>query len=182
MWKKLQVAVRDELGEAGLCIMGQAVANLLPQFCFNRLRTGMWRAMKFEMGQGSLVMGELLLSGAGNWSELFSVGDYTYISGPLRVNLGGAVRIGSGVNIGHDCLLLTVDHEMGGPYRRAGISENRSIVIEDGAWIASRVVILPGVTIGRGAVVAAGAVVTRDVPANTMVGGVPAKPMRSLTP
>jgi acetyltransferase-like isoleucine patch superfamily enzyme len=54
------------------------------------------------------------------------------------------------------------------------------IVIDDGAWIASRVTVLPGVTIGSGAIVAAGAVVAADVPPHTMVGGVPARVLRTL--
>jgi maltose O-acetyltransferase len=56
----------------------------------------------------------------------------------------------------------------------------RPVSIEDGAWIAARVTILPGVTIGRGTVVAAGAVVTRDVPPNTLAAGVPARVKREL--
>jgi maltose O-acetyltransferase len=179
-WGKLRCAVMDELGDMGPRLLMQTLANCLPQFCFNRLRTELWRTAKLRLGPGTLLMGDLRLSGAGDWSELFTVGAETYISGPLRVNLGGAVHIGSGVNVGHDCLMITVHHKIGNSERRAGLSENRSIVIEDGAWIASRVVILPGVTIGRGAVVAAGAVVTRDVPADTMVGGVPARVIRRL--
>jgi acetyltransferase-like isoleucine patch superfamily enzyme len=54
------------------------------------------------------------------------------------------------------------------------------VTIGSGVWIASRVTVLPGVRIGDGAVVAAGAVVARDVPAHTLVGGVPARVIRSL--
>jgi maltose O-acetyltransferase len=180
-WDKTRALLIDELGEMRVSLLMQGVANFLPQFCFNRLRTALWRTVNLKIGAGSLVMGELVLSGSGDWSSLLSVGADTYISGPLRINLGGSVRIGSGVNIGHDCLLLTVDHEIGGPDRRAGWSTCKPIVIEDGAWIASKVVILPGVTVGRGAVVAAGSVVTKNVPANTLVGGIPAKVMRQLS-
>lgn len=180
-WQKTRALLIDELGEMRASLLMQGACNMLPQFCFNRLRTAMWRAVKLKIGAGSLVMGELVLSGSGDWSSLFSVGSDTYISGPLRINLGGSVRIGSGVNIGHDCLFLTVDHEIGGPDRRAGWSEFKSIAIEDGAWIASKVVILPGVTVGRGAVVAAGSVVTKNVPANTLVGGIPARVLRQLS-
>jgi acetyltransferase-like isoleucine patch superfamily enzyme len=171
----LRETLLDEISELGPQLLMQGIANLLPHPCFNQLRTQLWRAMSIQIGPGSLVMGELMLSGVRDRSALFSIGSETYISGPLRVNLGGAVRIGNGVNVGHDCLFLTVDHEVARPDRRAGLSNNRSIVIEDGACIASCVTILPGVTIGRGAVVSTGAVVTRDVPADTMVGGVPAK-------
>jgi serine acetyltransferase len=161
-------------------LLAQSISGLLPQFCFNRLRTALWRAAKVSIGEGSLIMGDVLLSGSGDWSSLLSIGEHTYITGPLRINLGGSVRIGSGVNIGHDCLFLTVDHEIGPEWRRAGWSTHGPVVIEDGCWIASRVTILPGVTVGRGAVVAAGAVVSANVEPDTLVAGVPAKPIRSL--
>lgn len=168
---RLRPAIRLALG----------LSNLLPQFCFNRVRTAFWRAANISIGEGSLIMGDMIVSGAGDWASLLSIGDHTYVTGPLRINLGGEVRIGSGVNIGHDCVFLTVDHEVGPPERRAGLSMHGPIKIGDGVWIASRVTILPGVTIGAGAVVAAGSVVTSDVPPNTMVGGVPAKVFRKLS-
>ena len=84
--------------------------------------------------------------------------------------------------LGHDCLFLTVDHEVGPPWRRAGWSTHQPIVIGDGVWLASRVTVLPGVTIGNGAVVAAGALVASNVPPHTMVGGVPARLLRKLDP
>jgi acetyltransferase-like isoleucine patch superfamily enzyme len=162
--------------------LAQTLAGILPQFGFSQVRTAILRAGSLEIGEESLVMGPLHLSGAGDWSALFSVGSHTFISGPLRINLGGSVRVGSGVNIAHDVALLTVDHEIGPPWRRAGWSRHASIVIEDGVWIGSRVTVLPGVCIGTGAVVAAGAVVTSDVPPHTLVGGVPARVLRNLDP
>lgn len=158
----------------------QGLTRYLPQLRFNRLRTALWRATLVPIGRGSLVMGDIQLSGAGDWSTLFSVGEDTKIHGLLRINLGGAVRIGNRVTIGHNCLLLTVDHLVGPASRRAGRSIHSPIVIHDGVWIASSVVVLPGVTIGHGAVVTAGAVVASDVPPHTLVGGVPAKPLREL--
>jgi acetyltransferase-like isoleucine patch superfamily enzyme len=177
---KLAGPETDEIGY--LCHLVQGAAQLLPQFRFNRLRTALWKLAKVPVGEGSLIMGDLYLSGAGDWASLFSVGEQTYITGPVRVNLGGALRIGSSVNIGHDCLFLTVDHHVGPPWRRAGASQYGTIVVEDGAWIASRVTVLPGVTIGAGAIVAAGSVVAAHVPPHTMVGGVPAKVIRELDP
>jgi maltose O-acetyltransferase len=160
--------------------IAQSVANGFPQFSFNQMRTAILRAGKIKIGKGSLVMGEIYISGEGDWPSLFSVGDNTFITGPLRVNLGGAVRVGSNVNIGHNVMLLAVDHQIGPPWRRAGWSEHAEIVIHDGAWIGSGAVILPGVSVGAGAVIAAGAVVAADVPPHTMVGGVPAKILKSL--
>jgi maltose O-acetyltransferase len=65
--------------------------------------------------------------------------------------------------------------------RRAGDLKAEPVTIGDGAWIGARATILPGVTIGGGAVVAAGSVVTRDLPANVLAGGVPARVIRELT-
>ena len=176
----LRLAPPETAHHQPMARIAQGAAQLLPQFCFNRLRTAMWRAVKVPIGEGSLVMGDLILSGAGDWASLFSVGEHTYITGPLTVNLGGAVRIGNAVNIGHQCLFLTVDHDVGAPFRRAGATKYGSIVIEDGAWITSRVTVLPGVTIGKGSIVAAGSVVASHVAPNTLVAGVPAKLVRTL--
>jgi len=160
--------------------MLQAAASALPQFCFNFARTALLRAGRLRIGSGSLVMGQIHLSGHGDWTELFSIGRDTFVTGPLHVNLGAEVVIGDRVNIGHDVMIITVDHEIGEAVRRAGWSEVAPVVIEDGAWIGSRATILPGVRVGAGAVVAAGAVVTQDVPSHTLVGGVPARELRRL--
>jgi len=89
----------------------------------------------------------------------------------------GGIFIGNNVLIGHNVVLATIDHDLDPASRR---NHYAPIRICDNAWIGASAVITKGVTIGQNAVVAAGAVVTRDVPANTVVGGVPAKVLRRL--
>jgi maltose O-acetyltransferase len=111
---------------------------------------------------------------------LLEIGDHTFITGPLRIDLAAPVRIGSRVNLGHSVTLLTMDHEIGPSEKRCGYRKTGPIVIEDAVWIATNATILPGVTVGEASVVAAGAVVTRDVAPNTLVAGVPARVVREL--
>lgn len=85
---------------------------------------------------------------------------------------GGLLVIGNNVDIAQDVNIWTLEHDYNDPYYKA---KGEPVIIDDYAWIASRATILPGVHIGRGAVVAAGAVVTKDVLPMTIVGGVPAK-------
>jgi len=85
-----------------------------------------------------------------------------------RITLGDRVRMGAGV------MILTSTHELGPREHRAGPVVHRPVVIEDGAVLGARSILLPGVTVGAGAVVADGAVVTQDVPPMTRVAGIPA--------
>jgi acetyltransferase-like isoleucine patch superfamily enzyme len=86
------------------------------------------------------------------------------------------MTIGDGTLIRHGSTLTTLNHEVG-PGRRANMVPAQ-IVIGRKVWFGARVTVVPGVTIGDGAIVGAGAVVTKDVPANTMVAGVPARVIR----
>lgn len=140
----------------------------------------MLRASGAQIGEHSLVQGHIRITGHGNPCELLSIGTFTLVTGGLHVDLGAPVRIGSMVRLGHDVSLLTISHAVGPAHLRAGTSFYGEIVIEDGCWLASRCTVLPGVTIGTGAIVAAGSVVTRDVPKHTLVGGVPARVIRTL--
>jgi maltose O-acetyltransferase len=157
-----------------------AVSRGLPQFGFVRARTALLRAAGIPIGVGSLFLGPLNVTGPGDVRVLLSVGARSFITGPLHVDLGAAVRIGNNVQLGHDVALLTIDHEIGPSEHRCANRVMAPIVVGDGAWLASRVVVLPGVTVGKGAVVAAGAVVTRDVAPDTLVAGVPARFVRNL--
>ncbi|HEY5376731.1 MAG TPA: DapH/DapD/GlmU-related protein [Polyangiaceae bacterium] len=181
-WPRLMQVVFEEVEPlASRRVFAQLAAGF-PTQTFSRARTAMLRAAGMLIGERSLVQGPLRITGSGNPCQDFSIGTYTLISGALHADIGAPIRIGDNVRIGHDVSLLTVDHEVGPEEMRAGTRKFGPIEIGNGAWLASRVVVLPGVRIGAGAVVGAGSVVTRDVPANTLVVGVPARVVRNLTP
>ena len=92
----------------------------------------------------------------------------------------GPVYIGDYVMIGPNTMISTVNHPMTPMGRRKHLGIARPVTIGSDVWIGGNVTILPGVTIGSNVIVAAGAVVTKDVPDNTLVGGVPAKAIRTL--
>lgn len=88
--------------------------------------------------------------------------------------------IGNDVYLGPFVRLVTDGHEMGSGKKRAGSNKVLPIVIGDGTWIGAGSTVLGGVTIGEGCMVAAGSLVNKDVPPNSLVGGVPARVIRSL--
>ena len=90
------------------------------------------------------------------------------------------VYIGNHVMIGPNTLITTVGHPLSPKARRGYMAKAAPVRIGDDVWIGGNVTILPGVTIGNNVVVAAGAVVTKDVPDNSFVGGVPARLIRKL--
>jgi acetyltransferase-like isoleucine patch superfamily enzyme len=100
------------------------------------------------------------------------IGARSRINRDCCLDVRGGLVIGEDVSISPDVTILTAAHRVDDP---AFAVENRPVVIEDHVWVGLRATILPGVTVGRGAVIAAGAVVARDVPPFAVVGGVPAK-------
>lgn len=105
------------------------------------------------------------------------IGEYSVIRGQ------GGVKIGDRVYTSPFTQIIAVNHVFDDPNRPfvdQGITAD-GIVIEDDVWLGAGAVITDGVRVGRGAVVAAGAVVTKDVPAHTVVAGVPARPIRQIT-
>ena len=103
------------------------------------------------------------------------LGDYSGIG--IRAQINGKVIIGKNVMMGPDVCIFVTNHEFARtdiPMDHQGFSPEKPVTIEDDVWIGARVIILPGVHIGTGAIIGAGAVVTKDVPDYAIVGGNPA--------
>lgn len=108
------------------------------------------------------------------------IGDYTRIG--IHNTIIGPVCIGSHVNLAQGITVTALNHNFEDKTKRIdeqGIT-TKPVIIGDDVWIGANAVILPGVTIGKHCVVAAGAVVTKDVQDNTIVGGVPAKEIKKI--
>ena len=108
------------------------------------------------------------------------IGDYTRIG--IHNTIIGPVCIGNHVNLAQGITVTALNHNFEDKTKRIeeqGIT-TKPVIIGDDVWIGANAVILPGVTIGKHCVVAAGAVVTKDVPDNTIVGGVPAKEIKKI--
>ncbi len=106
------------------------------------------------------------------------IGKDVFINSSCHFQDQGGIQIGDGAFIGHNVVLATINHDLNPRNNRKNIYA--PIVIGNHVWIGSNATILQGVTIGEWAVVAAGAVVTKDVPPFSVVGGVPAKVLKTI--
>lgn len=132
---------------------------------------------RFALGQHSVVESYSCINNAvGD----VVIGDHTRIG--IHNTIIGPVTIGNHVNLAQGITVTALNHNFDDTTKRIdeqGIA-TKPVVISDDVWIGANAVILPGVIIGRHVVVAAGAVVTKDVPDNTIVGGVPATIIKKL--
>lgn len=106
------------------------------------------------------------------------LGEHVFINSSCHFQDQGGINLDDGVLIGPQVVIATVNHGLEPGHRADNLVS--AVHIKAGAWIGAHATILPGVTVGEGAVVAAGAVVTKDVPARSVVAGVPARLMRTL--
>ena len=107
------------------------------------------------------------------------IGKHVFINMGCKFQDQGGIYIDDGALIGHNVVLATLNHAISPKDRSSMLPA--PIHIGKNVWIGANATVLPGVTIGAGAIVAAGAVVTKDVPENTIVGGVPAKVIRVIS-
>jgi maltose O-acetyltransferase len=161
--------------------MVNALCGLLPNFFSGVVRARMYRRAGFRVGQAAFIMGNLRLTGASpGFYENLVIGPSVTIADHVTINLDGPVTIGHNVGLGPDVTIYTATHRIGPGSKRLGRVGSLPVTIEDGAWVRLGAVLVPGVTVGRGSIVAAGAVVLRDVPPNTYVEGNPATVTRRL--
>lgn len=143
-----------------------------PTRCF-RLKRTLLRWSGAKVGEDVRIVSSVrfLLTGR------LSIGDGTWIGHEVLIVGGRAdVTIGANVDIAARVSIVTGSHELFGiPGRAAGKGFSRPIQIMDGVWIGAAAIILGGVVVGQRSMIAAGAVVHRDVPARAVVGGVPAR-------
>lgn len=150
-----------------LTVWGKRALNFtgLLSVTIRRLR---YRIVGIKVGRLS-TFGKLDLNGP---ASRLTIGERSFISTGVHLALHDRITIGNRVVINTGVQLLTGTHDTSDPLWH---NFNKPIMINDYAWVAQSAIILPGVTIGRGAVVGAGAVVSKDVPAYSIVVGNPAK-------
>ena len=117
-----------------------------------------------------------------DYGHNISIGDGSWVNYGLTVLDVAPVVIGADVLIGPNCSLYTAIHPTEPGPRRAKWESSAPITIEDNVWLGGSVVVCPGVTIGENSIIGAGAVVTRDIPANCIAVGNPARVIKDLDP
>lgn len=143
--------------------------HVVAYFPSHAVRKGFYRrVMGITIGPGTFVFMGLWLDGRHN----LTLGKNSAINQNCRLDNRGGIFIGDNVSISAEVCILTADHA---PQSTDFAGRDKPVRIENFVFIGTRAMVLPGVTIGEGAVIAAGAVVTRDVAPYAIVGGVPAK-------
>jgi maltose O-acetyltransferase len=136
---------------------------------FHAVRLFFARLQVCKIGKGtSILLGCEIRKG-----KHIEIGEHSIINQHVLLDgRGGRLRIGANVDIAQETNIWTLEHNVHDDYHG---DKGADVTIEDYVWIASRVTVLPGVTIGRGAVVASNSVVTKNVPPMSIVAGIPAK-------
>jgi acetyltransferase-like isoleucine patch superfamily enzyme len=126
------------------------------------------KIMKYSIGKESFIFMDCTF----DCTVHFSMKNNSVINTKCRLDNKAGIHIGENVSVSQEVMILSADHD---PSSATFAARDKAVYIEDYVFIGSRAIVMPGVTIGKGAVVAAGAVVTHNVEPYTIVAGVPAK-------
>lgn len=178
---KVNSAVRDELfAVSWRYVFISGLLKFLPNYAFIRVRRAMLRMAGITIGPGTTMASQPTLTGRGDLACKLKIGHSCFINLEAIFDLSDEIVLGDNIYLGHRVMILTSNHETIYPERRAGDIQPAPVFVENGAWIGAGAIILPGITVGESSVVAAGAVVTKDVEPHTVVGGIPARYIKSL--
>jgi maltose O-acetyltransferase len=181
VWRRAMHAVAIEvLGVHPTLHAYNLAAKLLPTRTSGALRARLLRLAGFRVGAGTTINGLLKINGQHGIASQLVIGSDCTVEPEGVWDLSEKLTIGDRVTIEPGVMILTSTHELDFPSHRAGKVILSPVVIEDGAWLRARCIILPGVRVGAGAVVDVGAVVNKDVNANTRVAGVPAVVQKNI--
>lgn len=150
------------------------VNRILPGTLFFSAKRHLLNAAGHAVGPGTRVVGPVFCTGR------LITGRDCWVGQDLRIQGNGIVELGDCCDLAPEVTFLTGGHRIGSASRRAGEGETYRIRVEDGCWIGARATVGRNVILGKGSVVAACACVMSDVPANTLVGGVPARCIRKI--
>jgi maltose O-acetyltransferase len=143
--------------------------RVVPRVPIHKFRLAFYRrVMKFTIGKSSAIFMDAWFDAKGG----FVLGEYCVINQKCRFDTRGGIEIGNNVSISAEVCVLTADHDV---KTKNMNGRKRKVTIGDFVFIGTRAMILPGVTVGRAAVIGAGAVVTKDVPDYAVVAGCPAR-------
>ncbi|HKY39988.1 MAG TPA: acyltransferase [Polyangiaceae bacterium] len=181
VWQRVLIAMRNEVvGIHPRLHAYNVAAGLLPPRASGLLRARLLRLVGFQLGAGTQVHGALKISGPRGLPEQLQIGRNCNLEPDCVLELSDKLSIGDGVTLEPGVMILTSTHELDFPSHRAGKLILGPVVIGDGAWLRARCIVLPGITIGPGAVIETGAVVNKNVEPNTRVGGIPAAKLEVL--
>ena len=158
----------------------QLVIAMIPTMAGIRLRRVLYRTAGVSVGHGTIVMGRIHLTGEGDIARNLIIGRNCVLNEAVSFNLGEKVVIEDNASIGMQCLFLTVSHQSDNADYRGGALQKKPIRIGRGSWLGARVTVLPGVVVGRGAVLGAGSVVTKQIPPDVFAAGIPARIIKHL--
>jgi len=175
-----QVGYEELSGYNPRLLFARLLTAPLPPYVGGRLRAAVLRLAGFRLEKGVFFCDMPTFIGGPGMFKRLTVGRASWFNIQCFLDLNASITIGEHVAVGPQAMLITSTHRIGGAQSRAGEMYAEPVVIGDGVWIGARSVILPGVTIGSGSIVAAGAVVTRPVDENCVVAGSPARVIRRL--